>query len=69
VGTVSSEEIIAAVLQGRAVLGVKESVEAALIATLRDRTAAVTGGRTHRSHIAPTSKEDRTADPTRRARQ
>ena len=62
VGTVSSEEIIAAILQGRAVLGVDESTEAALIATLRDRTAAVTGGRTQRS-----AHQYHSSDPSRRA--
>ncbi len=49
VGDVGGDEIIAAVLQGRAVLGVDEATEATLIATLRDRTSAVTAGRTHRS--------------------
>lgn len=39
-GDVSGEEIIAAILQGRAVLNVDDVTEASLIATLRDRTAA-----------------------------
>lgn len=62
VGAVSSDEIIAAILQGRTVLGVDESIEAALIATVRDRTDAVVGGRTHHR------KDERAPDPTRRAR-
>jgi putative nucleotidyltransferase with HDIG domain len=59
VGEVGGDEIVAAVLQGRAVLGVDEATEAALIATLRERAAAATDGRTHRG---------RTTDRARRAR-
>jgi putative nucleotidyltransferase with HDIG domain len=49
VGDVSSDEIIGSILQGRSVLHVDEATEAILIASLRDRTGAVTAGRTHRS--------------------
>jgi len=49
VGDVVGEEIVAAVLQGRAVLGVDEAIEATLIATLRDRTSATVDGRGQRS--------------------
>ena len=49
VGDVIGEEIVAAVLQGRAVLGVDEAIEATLIATLRDRTSATIDGRNQRS--------------------
>ena len=52
VGDVSGDEIVAAVLQGRQVLGIEESLEAKLIATLRDRTGQVVGARTHRSQAA-----------------
>lgn len=37
VGDVGGDEMIAAILQGRSVLGVDETIEAALIATIRDR--------------------------------
>lgn len=53
VGDVSGDEIIASILQGRAVLNVDEATEATLIATVRDRTGAVTGGHTHRSTNRP----------------
>jgi len=49
VGDVIGEEIVAAVLQGRAVLGVDEAIESTLIATLRDRTSATVDGRSQRS--------------------
>ena len=55
VGDVSGDEIIASILQGRAVLNVDEATEATLIATIRDRTGAVTGGHTHRSTNRPNS--------------
>jgi putative nucleotidyltransferase with HDIG domain len=50
VGDVSGDEIVAAVLQGRQVLGIVESVESSLIATLRDRTGSVVGDPSHRVH-------------------
>lgn len=59
VGDVGGDEIVAAVLQGRMVLGVDEVTEASLIATLRERTSAASDGRTQRG---------RTGDRTRRAR-
>jgi putative nucleotidyltransferase with HDIG domain len=49
VGDVSSDEIIGSILQGRSVLRVDEGTEIMLLATLRDRTGAVTADRTHRS--------------------
>lgn len=52
VGQVSSDELIAASLQGRSILGVDESTEAALIASLHDRSAAVTGSISQRSREA-----------------
>jgi putative nucleotidyltransferase with HDIG domain len=58
-GEVSSDEIIAAILQGRAVLGVDQATETTLIASLRERTGAITGDRPHRS---------RATDRTRRSR-
>lgn len=61
VGDVSGEEIIAAVLQGREILKVDEATEASMIATLRDRTAAVTGGRTHRTRDGERPRRARTA--------
>ncbi len=61
VGDVSGDEIIAAILQGRSVLNVDEATESALIATLRDRTAAVTGGRTHRPREPERSRRGRPA--------
>jgi putative nucleotidyltransferase with HDIG domain len=61
VGDVSSDEIIAAVLQGRDVLNIDETTEASLITTLRDRTMAVTGGRTHRSRDSDRPPRSRTA--------
>jgi putative nucleotidyltransferase with HDIG domain len=61
VGDVSSDEIIAAVLQGRDVLNITETVEASMIATLRDRTTAVTAGRTHRSRESDRPPRSRTA--------
>ncbi|MES1172294.1 MAG: HDOD domain-containing protein [Bacteroidota bacterium] len=60
VGEVSGEEIIAAILQGRAILNVDEATEATMIATLRDRTAAVTGGRTHRARETDRPRRART---------
>jgi len=56
VGDVVGEEIVAAVLQGRAVLGVDEAIEATLIATLRDRTSATIDGRSQRSSRAGTDR-------------
>ena len=61
VGDVSGDEIIAAILQGRAVLNVDEATEATLIATLRDRTGAVTGGRTNRPIEAERARRSRSA--------
>lgn len=61
VGDVSGDEIIASILQGRAVLNVDEVTEATLIATLRDRTGAVTGGRTHRSSETDRARRPRSA--------
>jgi putative nucleotidyltransferase with HDIG domain len=61
VGDVSGDEIIAAILQGRAVLSVDEATEATLIATLRDRTNAVTGGRTRQPAEADRSRRSRPA--------
>lgn len=61
VGEVSGDEIIAALLQGRAVLNVDEATEATLIATLRDRTGAVVGGHTHRPADLERARRSRTA--------
>ncbi|MBC8134149.1 MAG: HDOD domain-containing protein [Deltaproteobacteria bacterium] len=61
VGDVSGDEIIAAILQGRVVLNVDEATEAKLIATLRDRTSAVTGGRTIRPSDDDRSRRSRPA--------
>ena len=59
VGDVGGDEIVAAILQGRSVLGVDEATEATLIATLRERTSAAAGGPGQRG---------RTGDRARRAR-
>ena len=58
-GTVSGDELIAAILQGRSVLGVDEATEARLIATIRDRACNAAEERTHR---------DRSSERSRRAR-
>jgi len=60
VGDVSGDEIIASILQGRAVLNVDEATEAVLIATLRDRTNAITGGRSPRTAEIDRSRRSRT---------
>ena len=50
VGDVGGDEIIAAILQGRSVLGVDETTEAKLIATIRDRAGSATEDRAGRRH-------------------
>jgi putative nucleotidyltransferase with HDIG domain len=66
-GEVSSDEIIAAVLQGRVVLDVDEATETALLATLRERTHALTQTRAEaRANDRP--RAERVTDRGRRAR-
>ena len=48
VGDVGGDELIAAILQGRAVLGVDDATEAGLIATIRDRAGNAAEDRGHR---------------------
>jgi len=48
VGDVGGAELVAAILQGRSVLGVDEATEAGLIATIRDRAGSAAEDRTGR---------------------
>jgi len=61
VGDVPGDEIVAAILQGRSVLGVDEATEVALTTTLRDRMGTVEGTRTHRNRITDRSRRARFA--------
>jgi putative nucleotidyltransferase with HDIG domain len=59
VGEVPGDEIVAAILQGRSVLGVDEATETALIATLRERMGATDLTRTQRNRISERSRRAR----------
>jgi putative nucleotidyltransferase with HDIG domain len=61
VGDVPGEEIVAAILQGRSVLGVDEATEVTLIAALRERMGSSDLTRTARNRVAERNRRARFA--------
>jgi len=59
VGDVGGDEIIAAILQGRSVLGVDEATEVKLIAAIRERAGNAAEDRAHRSRGGERSRRAR----------
>ncbi|HEY4184896.1 MAG TPA: HDOD domain-containing protein [Polyangia bacterium] len=60
-GEVGGDEIVAAILQGRSVLGVDEAMEARLIAAIRERAGSATGERSPRGRGTERSRRARVA--------